>query len=82
MARCDAGTHYCIPDRRRAHSFCSIECAALARLGRGADGGNPLLSEPQVSESEPHRYVVLITDGIDDVGAQPVRVHSGTRIRW
>ena len=38
------------------------------------------LSEPQVSESEPHRYVVLITDGIDDVGAQPVPVHSGTRI--
>jgi len=38
------------------------------------------LSEPQGAASEPHRYVVLITDGMDDVGAQPVPVHTGTRI--
>jgi hypothetical protein len=38
------------------------------------------LSEPQVGRSEPHRYMVLITDGMDDVGAQPVPVHSGVRI--
>jgi hypothetical protein len=30
--------------------------------------------------AETHRYAVLITDGIDDVGARPVPVHSGTRI--
>lgn len=38
------------------------------------------LSEPQVGGTEPHRYVVLITDGMDDVGAEPVPVHNGTRI--
>ena len=32
------------------------------------------------AQTEPHRYAVLITDGIDDVGARPVPVHGGTRI--
>jgi hypothetical protein len=29
---------------------------------------------------EPHRYAVFITDGVDDVGARPVPIHSRTRI--
>ena len=29
---------------------------------------------------EPHRYALLITDGLDDVGARPVPVRSGARI--
>ena len=29
---------------------------------------------------EAHRYALLITDGLDDVGARSVPVHSGTRI--
>ena len=29
---------------------------------------------------EPHRYAVLITDGLDDVGARPVPMHGGARI--
>jgi hypothetical protein len=28
----------------------------------------------------PHRYALLITDGLDDVGARPVPVHSGARL--
>lgn len=39
-------------------------------LSESESDGNP----------EPHRYAVFITDGIDDVGARPVPIHSGTRI--
>lgn len=39
------------------------------------------LCEPEAgSSSEPHRYVLLITDGIDDVSGKPVSVRRGTQI--
>ena len=39
------------------------------------------LSESESDGSpEPHRYAVFITDGIDDVGARPVPIHTRTRI--
>lgn len=42
---------------------------------------NLFLSEPAVGGTpEPHRYALLITDGIDDVGGKPISMHSGTRV--
>jgi hypothetical protein len=38
------------------------------------------LSESDSFGAASHRYAVLITDGIDDVGARPVPVHAGTRV--
>ena len=57
------------PDAKHSPVWDAVKRADLFLYESDSDGN-----------ADPHHYAVLITDGIDDVGARPVPVHSGARV--